>query len=179
MTSMPASRRARAITFAPRSCPSRPGFATSTRIFCSVGMLFGMNQRGSTRNALGYNRDRKIDQFDGECLSELAASFVSSAVSDFSPLHRLNIQTAPQVPAGDAAIGFPRSGDLFHLHRIGQLAFMVMLFHCHLDSEVAGRQYVLPLQCEYQKHVRGPDADAFDLGQMFYDFFISHLRQVS
>src|SRR5579875_1681344 len=32
MTSMPASRKARASTFAPRSCPSRPGFATRTRI---------------------------------------------------------------------------------------------------------------------------------------------------
>src|SRR5579864_316198 len=32
MTSMPASRRARAITLAPRSCPSNPGLATSTRI---------------------------------------------------------------------------------------------------------------------------------------------------
>src|SRR3954465_8887707 len=29
---MPASRRARAMIFAPRSCPSRPGFATTTRI---------------------------------------------------------------------------------------------------------------------------------------------------
>src|SRR5262249_47334934 len=33
MTSMPASRRARAMTLAPRSWPSRPGFAISTRIF--------------------------------------------------------------------------------------------------------------------------------------------------
>src|SRR6185437_6935348 len=32
MTSMPASRNARATTLAPRSCPSRPGFATTTRI---------------------------------------------------------------------------------------------------------------------------------------------------
>src|SRR3954452_6329871 len=29
---MPASRSARAMIFAPRSCPSRPGFATTTRI---------------------------------------------------------------------------------------------------------------------------------------------------
>src|SRR3990172_891417 len=36
MTSMPASRRARAMTLAPRSWPSRPGLATSTRIFLSV-----------------------------------------------------------------------------------------------------------------------------------------------
>src|SRR3954464_14478565 len=35
MTSIPASRRARAMTFAPRSWPSRPGLATRTRIlFC-------------------------------------------------------------------------------------------------------------------------------------------------
>src|SRR5215212_7105446 len=34
MTSMPASRRARAMTLAPRSWPSRPGFAITTRIFC-------------------------------------------------------------------------------------------------------------------------------------------------
>src|SRR5690349_19295702 len=32
MTSMPASRRAAATTLAPRSCPSRPGLATRTRI---------------------------------------------------------------------------------------------------------------------------------------------------
>src|SRR5919201_5106482 len=33
MTSMPASRSARAMIFAPRSWPSRPGFAITTRIF--------------------------------------------------------------------------------------------------------------------------------------------------
>src|SRR5688500_9408601 len=33
MTSMPASRRARAMILAPRSCPSRPGLAITTRIF--------------------------------------------------------------------------------------------------------------------------------------------------
>src|SRR5450759_1902008 len=32
MTSMPASRRARAMTLAPRSCPSSPGLAMTTRI---------------------------------------------------------------------------------------------------------------------------------------------------
>src|SRR4029453_17314097 len=32
MTSMPASRNARAMILAPRSWPSRPGFATTTRI---------------------------------------------------------------------------------------------------------------------------------------------------
>src|SRR3954451_20908667 len=35
MTSMPASRSARAMILAPRSCPSRPGLATTTRILRS------------------------------------------------------------------------------------------------------------------------------------------------
>src|SRR4051795_10613827 len=38
MTSMPASRNARAMIFAPRSCPSRPGLATTTRIFLFVAV---------------------------------------------------------------------------------------------------------------------------------------------
>src|SRR4051794_33948559 len=36
MTSIPASRSARAMILAPRSCPSRPGFATTTRILRSA-----------------------------------------------------------------------------------------------------------------------------------------------
>src|SRR3954452_22347154 len=38
MTSMPASRSARAMIFAPRSWPSRPGLATTTRILRSAAM---------------------------------------------------------------------------------------------------------------------------------------------
>src|SRR5258708_4095498 len=41
MTSMPASRSARAMTFAPRSWPSSPGFATNTRILRSSGICVG------------------------------------------------------------------------------------------------------------------------------------------
>src|ERR687891_2428113 len=41
MTSMPASRRARAMIFAPRSWPSRPGLATTTRITSEDG-CFGV-----------------------------------------------------------------------------------------------------------------------------------------
>src|SRR3954449_5809458 len=47
---MPASRSARAMIFAPRSCPSSPGFATTTLIF-PPGMrrslfAFGRDDRG-------------------------------------------------------------------------------------------------------------------------------------
>src|SRR5207302_3273083 len=50
MTSMPASRRARAITLAPRSWPSRPGLATRTRIFGSaIAGLFNHIGRSAER----------------------------------------------------------------------------------------------------------------------------------
>src|SRR5438034_1947841 len=40
MTSMPASRSVRAITLAPRSCPSRPTLATTTRVFRTTGRQY-------------------------------------------------------------------------------------------------------------------------------------------
>src|SRR5258708_26166196 len=40
---MPASRKARAITLAPRSCPSRPGFAITTRSFLAIDLFLFCN----------------------------------------------------------------------------------------------------------------------------------------
>src|SRR3954447_16236468 len=45
MTSMPASRRARAMILAPRSWPSRPGLATTTRILRAVAVVIGAGKR--------------------------------------------------------------------------------------------------------------------------------------
>ncbi len=53
MTSMPASRSARAMIFAPRSWPSRPGLATTTRIFFSEVTLMGSRARRRGRTADG------------------------------------------------------------------------------------------------------------------------------
>src|SRR5512132_2447083 len=53
MTSMPASRSARAMIFAPRSCPSRPGLATTTRILRAVGADGGMGRALYGRTLLG------------------------------------------------------------------------------------------------------------------------------
>src|SRR5918997_5735717 len=44
---MPASRSARAMIFAPRSCPSSPGLATTTRIFWLEGADSVMGARGA------------------------------------------------------------------------------------------------------------------------------------
>src|SRR5918994_6950151 len=61
MTSMPASRKARAMIFAPRSWPSRPGLATTTRILRAVGAVGAMGgafyvrggRSGGVANGLG------------------------------------------------------------------------------------------------------------------------------
>src|SRR5690348_6288971 len=64
MTSMPASRSARATTFAPRSWPSRPGFATTTRIGTAARLLRDDRPRGAPT---GLERDaRARDRGAGE-----------------------------------------------------------------------------------------------------------------
>src|SRR5579875_764429 len=47
MTSMPASRRARATTLAPRSWPASPGFATSTRIGRETSLIVALPRAGT------------------------------------------------------------------------------------------------------------------------------------
>src|SRR5579875_283879 len=61
---MPASRRARAITFAPRSWPSRPGFAISTRIgFSGIrpnSFASSMGARGTSDALLTANKITRL-----------------------------------------------------------------------------------------------------------------------
>src|SRR5512140_1691026 len=99
MTSIPASRRARAMTFAPRSCPSRPGFAMSTRIGRSFiarilsegGRLRNFVRRWS-RIRLNWCRMKRI----GEIL--LGARAITKEVLDetlaYTKAHRVSFGTA-------------------------------------------------------------------------------------
>src|SRR5690242_13687370 len=67
---MPASRRARAMILAPRSCPSRPGLATTTRILRAVaasirpGTLAGAKPPWGRHPAAGGN-SRGAEAGDG------------------------------------------------------------------------------------------------------------------
>src|SRR5579859_4774613 len=173
MTSMPASRRARAITFAPRSWPSRPGLATSTRIFCSTDIVLHCKQ-----GPLNADRERSRIQ-QGRRINQSERAFLCTSWLTIFLLHSLDIQTPPQIPASDAAVRFPQLRDFLHLHGLGHLALVVVPLHRYLDTEVACGQHIWPPQREHQKHVCGPNTDAFDLGQMFYDFIVGHLRQTS
>src|ERR1039457_4099150 len=77
--------------------------------------------------------------------------------------YRLDIQTSPQIPAGNRAIGSPRFCDLLHHGGLGPLTFLVMLLNGSLHAVIADRKNVRTPQGEHQKHVSGPDANAFDL----------------
>src|SRR3978361_557293 len=86
MTSMPASRSARAMIFAPRSCPSRPGLATTTRILRLLEA--SIRPRGRPRRAhAGLHPhvgrvDVAVDDVGarlGEPLAERAAAHVARA----------------------------------------------------------------------------------------------------
>src|SRR5262249_17298507 len=67
MTSMPASRRARAITLAPRSWPSSPGLATSTRILRSVDIWVRFYQTSPQRH--GGTEASTEETISGSCLA--------------------------------------------------------------------------------------------------------------
>src|SRR5216684_29184 len=145
MTSMPASRNARAITLAPRSCPSSPGLATSTRILRSA-IAFHL-----TTHATGAHR---------RCVSFI--------------LQSLCVQALPQIPASHAAVWLPALCDFLHLFRGRQPDFFLAAFFCrrrflrclcpphieivlvhrHANAEIAGGQHVLALQREHRSEER-------------------------
>src|SRR5690242_6659651 len=103
MTSMPASRSARAMTFAPRSWPSRPGLAMSTRIFFS-----GIPQRpseafSSVCEILSASRDGGffVGAEDGShCVADLAKRGVC--------FHRV-VDVRHQVFVAEVSVGGSRS----------------------------------------------------------------------
>src|SRR5882762_6321875 len=152
---MPASRSARAITLAPRSCPSSPGLATRTRI---LGSLIVIHLTTGGKSPHRVPRDL--------------------------PLEGLGIKALPQIPASDAAIRLPALCDFLHLlwarqldlplasllsrrgllPCLGPLHVEIMLMHCHADAEITGWQYIFALQREHKKHLRRPHADALHLG---------------
>src|SRR6266571_5015434 len=157
MTSMPASRNARAMTLAPRSWPSRPGLATSTRILRSldIGRFFAADARGGWRiRRTAKNTTMAMASSWGFC-----------------------VQAAPQIPGSYAAVGMPGAGDLFHLTWGGQLAFLVGALDGGAHAVIADGQHVLAAQRKNQEHVRAPHANAFHFGQPLDDLFFGERGQ--
>src|SRR2546423_8401882 len=87
MTSNPASRSARATTFAPRSCPSSPGFATITRYVSPATMQQDTQAAGDQRfehPGSGDNGGVSTEQLVAEARD--AAGELRAAGSDILPL---------------------------------------------------------------------------------------------
>src|ERR1700730_5577822 len=163
MTSMPASRKERAITLAPRSCPSRPGFATSTRIFRSTIDLYLTTEGAEVHSYRGLPAfDCRLSIF-GSQISDLSSQTWRGS---WPSLHGLDIQASPQIPAGHRPIWFPRLCDLRHHFGFRHLALLVMFLDCHLDAVISCGQHIGAPQSEHQKHMCSPHSYALDLGQM-------------
>src|SRR5579884_4079982 len=102
---MPASRSARAMIFAPRSCPSRPGFATTTLIFPAT---------------VGQYRNGEAD--DRRLLSRLAEPgkrplrIPDRAPRDEAP-PRLRPRRPLAAPGGGRMAARRRDRDHAHAHR--------------------------------------------------------------
>src|SRR6476661_5876463 len=127
---MPASRNALAMTFAPRSCPSSPGLATSTRTLISA-----IEHHLTTEDTEDHRGNQKSAHFYFYC-------YASRRLNGF------DIQTSPQVPASHAAVWLPCARDLLHIFRLRQFAFFVMLSDGHLHAIVAGGQHIRSPQRE-------------------------------
>lgn len=91
-------------------------------------------------------------------------------------LHRLHIQTLPQIPASDGPVRHPRFGDLVHHFGLRPLSFLVVFFHRGLHAIIARGQYVRTAEGEHQEHVRSPNANALDLRQVGNDLVFCHFR---
>src|SRR5690242_20242725 len=94
---MPASRSARAMIFAPRSWPSRPGFATTTRIFLvAVAFIVGRESRrveqrpvplpdladGSEDGRLGVGAEDALERLDDLALRRVRAGAVEQRLHE-------------------------------------------------------------------------------------------------
>src|SRR5690349_15976986 len=74
MTSMPASRSARAMIFAPRSCPSRPGLATTTRILRLEDASMALILSRLRRSACGERAHEGVDRHEPHEAPRLVAA---------------------------------------------------------------------------------------------------------
>src|SRR6266700_1631318 len=165
MTSMPASRRARAITLAPRSWPSRPGLATRTRIF------------GSAIAGLFKHIGRSSDRFYIYALPQIPARDAAIWLPPFGDLLHL-------IWGGQhdfQLLWFKLLRFLAVANTSGTIArgpfLEIMLVHGHAYPKVTDRKNVGAAQRKHQEHVSSPDADALHLREMFDDLVVRHFRQ--
>ena len=77
------------------------------------------------------------------------------------------VEASPEVPAGDGRPGLPGGGDALHFGGFGKVFERPGALHGGADAEVGRRQDVGAAEGEHEEHLGGPDADAFDAGEVF------------
>src|SRR4051812_13594467 len=92
---MPASRSARAMIFAPRSCPSRPGLATTTRIFLWVAASM-RGRDSSDRRGIPMRRCSLATVVGGGCRRMLLACSLAVLALSGSPGDGRHLETTLQ-----------------------------------------------------------------------------------
>src|SRR6266404_2460311 len=93
---MPASRRARAMIFAPRSWPSRPGLATTTRILPCVGEVAGLIDGHTLCAATAPRRAPAAAGLRMRAGAALAHQAPERGERRARPERREHLQTAPE-----------------------------------------------------------------------------------
>lgn len=79
---------------------------------------------------------------------------------------------APQVPAGDGAVGTPAFAEFEQFFWFGHVLFSVGHGPAFFYGEVVDGKYVRAAQTKNQKHFHRPGADAADGDQSFDEFFV-------
>src|SRR5579864_9518261 len=153
MTSMPASRRARAMTLAPRSWPSRQGLATSTRILRSSTIEpFILTTKGWA----GHEPQRNTAEDAEETLK-------FKTLRPLRPRRHLfwifELGVAPQIPAGDRAVGLPGAGDFQDLFGFGHQPLAVSPFNGGIDAVIGRGHDIEATQRKDEEHLRRPHAN--------------------
>ncbi len=83
------------------------------------------------------------------------------------------LEAAPAVPARDGGVGLPELFEFSELRRLRrQGAFAVEAFDGGLNAKVAAWKDIETAKGKDEEHLRGPDADTFDEGELFDDLLV-------
>jgi hypothetical protein len=85
----------------------------------------------------------------------------------------LEFQRSPTIPARDTRIGPPGHCNAVTRCFVRQVIQRVKISDGHAHAQILVRENIQSSQGEDQKHLRSPDADAFDLNQSLNDFLIA------
>src|SRR5215213_7755747 len=100
------------------------------------------------------------------CLTLFRGSFDGSVV-----------ERAPQIEAGEGAVGPPFLREFLQLLRAGQVLHPVGDLYGPPDAEIADRDNVRPTEVEDQEHLGGPGADPVHLDELRDHVLVGELRE--